>query len=213
MNYTEFKKKVIGLPLIFSRDMPAFNENEQAMRNQFRRWQARGLIIKLRKGVYILNEGDRKNNPSRQFIANQLYAPSYVSMEYALNFYGLIPERITSITSVSTRKTSRFSNILGVFTYRHVAPGAFRGFGALKDEAGLPFLIASPEKAVVDFLYLGLRGVKAVSPDMFRASYRFQNTEKLSPAKISLMAGFFKSKRLTGTASLFCEFLREERGR
>ncbi|MCX5686964.1 MAG: hypothetical protein NTW09_05880 [Candidatus Omnitrophica bacterium] len=211
MNYADFRKMVLRLPVISSKDILFFERKRQSIRNQLNRWQDRGLVVKLRRGMYILNENDRKVNPSRQFIANQLYAPSYVSLEYALNLYGLIPERVTEVTNVSTRKTVTFKNALGVFVYQHIKPAAFSGFKAARDEAGLSFFIALPEKAVVDFLYLNINKMEPSDTAIFGASYRFQNTESLSRAKIMKMATLFGNEKLTRLAGSFCQFIKNER--
>lgn len=207
----EFKKKVIGFPIIPSADLLLFEGKRQAARNQLNRWLNKGLIIKLRRGLYVLNENDRKINPSGVYLANQLYAPSYISLEYALGFYGLIPERVKSVTSVTAKKTARFTNILGVFTYQHIKAEALRGYEAVKDKNGFDFLIASPEKAIVDFLYFSLERVRSFDIDIFESSFRFQNTEDLDGGKIIRMARLFKNKKLTKFARLFCEFIRKER--
>jgi len=211
MNYAQFKNRVLNLPLILSKDILSFEKNRQALLNQLKRWQDRQLIIKLKKGVYILNQNDRKINPSRQFIANQLYAPSYVSLEYALGFYGIIPERVIEVTCVATKKTARFLNKSGTFTYQHIKPAAFRGFKTLKDENGLTYFIAEPEKAVVDFLYLNLDKFKRDDKDIFEGSYRFQNAETLNKKRIIELAGCFNNRKLSKIASLFCEFIERQK--
>lgn len=211
MDYKQFKNSVLHLPLIPSKDLERGQSNKQIIRNQLRRWQDKGLIFKLKRGMYLLNANDRKINPSRQFIANQLYMPSYVSLEYALNFYDLIPERVSEVTSVTTKKTIRFVNDLGIFTYQHIKSKAFRGFKMTKDEMGLTFFIAEPEKAVIDFLYLNFDKIKISNKDVFESSYRFQNTETLSQRRIMELAGLFESEKLTRFAQLFCEFIRQER--
>ena len=213
MNYTEFKNNFRHLPLISSRDVVRLKEDKQAIRNQLNRWLKRGLIIALKRGVYLLNENDRGVNPGRAFIANQLYAPSYVSLEYALNFYGLIPEMVYDVTSVTTRKTLRLKNKLGNFIYQHIKPESFRGFKAVKEDSGLSFFIAEPEKAVVDFLYLNLGRIKANDKTVFEISYRFQNVEGLSKSKITAYTALFKNAKLKKVASRFCGFLKLERQR
>lgn len=211
MNYREFKNKVQHLPLVLSRDLVRFRKDKQSIRNQLCRWQKKALIIKLKKGIYILNEGDRKITPCRQFIANQLCVPSYISMEFALNFYGLIPERVTVVTSVTTRKTAQFTNELGDFVYQRIKPAAFRGFKSVKADGGLDFFIAVPEKAIVDFLYLNSSAFKG-DAHIFESSYRFQNIEELSIEKIKEFAKLFGNNKLNRVAGLFCDYLKEERG-
>ena len=210
MTYAQFKSKFQGLPLIVSKDVLRMEKNGQAIRNQFNRWHKKGLIIKLKRGVYLFNASDRKVDPSLIFLANQLYAPSYVSLEFALNYYGLIPERVADATSVSTKKTMRLKNELGVFIYQHIKPEAFRGFRMLKEERGSSLLLAEPEKAVVDFLYLNLNKFKADPEGKFNYSYRFQNLEKLKYKRLIELAEAFNNKRLMSVTQCFCDFIRKE---
>jgi len=209
MNFTEFKEKFQELPFISARAVMALEQDPQAMRNQLTRWHKKGLIIQLKRGIYALNKGDRKVNSSRFFLANQLLWPSYVSLESALGYYGLIPEAVADVTSVTTKKTSRFTNPIGRFVYQRVKPDAFRGYRSYKDEAGLECLIAEPEKAVLDFLYLNLRKCKTEAKAAFKESYRFQNIEGLKPKKVLSWAHLFKNSRLEAVAGEFCEFLKE----
>jgi hypothetical protein len=211
MNFTEFKNKFQGLPFISSRAMMAHAQDRQALRNQLTRWQKKGLIIQLKRGIYALNKGDRKVNPSRFFLANQLLWPSYVSLESALSYYGFIPESVADITSVSSKKTSRFTNPIGRFVYQCIKPEAFRGYYSYKDEAGLECLIAEPEKAVVDFLYLNLGKFKAPAQAVFKEAYRFQNIDGLKIKKILFWARLFKNIRLEAVTGKFCAFIRGEK--
>ncbi|MBI5874108.1 MAG: hypothetical protein HZB36_08260 [Candidatus Omnitrophica bacterium] len=212
MDYNTFKKRFINFPVIQTRDILALEkDSRQVLFNQLARWRKRGLIFKLKRGVYMLNENDRKINPEKPFIANQLYAPSYVSLEYALSFYELIPEAVADVTSVTTKKTASFENKFGKFIYQHIRPCAFRGFKAAKDASGGTCLLAVPEKAVVDFIYLNLHLFKPGDRDIFEQSYRFQNLEILKLKKIKEMACLFNNHKLIKVAATFCEFARTQR--
>ena len=211
MNFAQFKDRFSDLSYIPGRFAMASVENRQVMRNQLTRWQKKGLLIQLKRGVYVLNKNDRKVNPSRFFFANQLLWPSYVSLESALGHYGLIPEAVMDVTSVTSKKTSRFKNLLGEFIFQRIKPAAFRGFRSYKDEAGLDVFIAEPEKAVIDFLYLNLRKFKTGAKSVFKESYRFQNTELLSPRKVLLWARLFENRRLVTVAGDFCDFIKGEK--
>jgi len=210
MNYREFKNKFQESPIIISRDVVRAEEDSQVVRNQLNRWQKKGLIIKLKRGVYLFNKNDRKIDPNLIFVANQLYAPSYVGLEFALNYYGLIPERVVDLTSISTKKTIHFENKLGVFIYQHVQPGAFRGFKLSKDERGMPLLLAEPEKAVVDFLYLNLNKFKSDVEKQFKNSYRFQNVESLKQKRLIELAKYFENKKLMWLVESFSNFIMNE---
>ena len=208
MRYSDFKKRFASAPLIFSSEVVKHARNPQAGRNQLFRWKKKGLIVQVKKGLYLFNPDERKATPSRFALAASLYSPSYVSMETALNLYGLIPERAADVTSVTTKKTTAFENEFGRFVYQHLKPQSFRGFILQKDEAGLPFFIAQPEKAVVDFFYFNLRRYKKAAPDIFTHSFRFQNTGSLRPAHIMRFARLFNNRKLLSWARDFCSFIK-----
>ncbi|MFN0188273.1 MAG: hypothetical protein ACKVQV_06190 [Bacteroidia bacterium] len=116
-------------------------------------WQKKGYIKKLRNGCYIFS--DRKINEHSLFqIANKLYEPSYISLESALSFYGFIPEGVYSIQSVSTRKTNVFTTPVGTFNYFTLKNSFYFGYRLVNENSEFPFRIATPEKTVLDFLYL-----------------------------------------------------------
>jgi predicted transcriptional regulator of viral defense system len=106
------------------------------------------LFVKLRNGFYTLKD----NQASLYTIANRLYRPSYISLESALSFYGIIPETVYSTTSVSTKATREFESELGIFSYQKIKKPAFIGY-QLKDVYGEKVLMADPEKALADYLY------------------------------------------------------------
>ena len=111
----------------------------------------KGVIVRVKKGLYIFGEGYRKKPYSRELLANLIYGPSYISLDYALQYHGLIPERIEALTSVTTGRSRRFETPVGLFTYRKISVQAFR-FGMTRVELGeqSAFLIAIAEKALAD---------------------------------------------------------------
>ena len=211
MRYLTFKNKVDSFPVITQNQLQIIDDPPQLIKNQLNRWQKKGLIIKLKKGMYVLCESDRKINPSKLFLANQLYFPSYVSTEYALGFYDLIPERVTDITSVTPRKTYKIKNALGIFVYQHMKPSGFIGFVSIKDENGFGVFIAQPEKAIVDFFYLNLFYFKEkYDLDIFEKSFRFQNLDRLKRNKLFLYSESFHSQKLKSVIENFCKFMRRK---
>jgi predicted transcriptional regulator of viral defense system len=113
------------------------------------------FFTKLRNGLYALEE---KRLPA-YFVANKLYRPSYVSLETALSFYGIIPETVYSITSVTSSPTQNFDTLGMEFTYTRIKQKAFGGY-TVKKEDDKTFFIAEPEKALADYLYLVSIGKK-----------------------------------------------------
>lgn len=206
MKYLDFKNKVKDMPVISSSLFVYLDINEQTLRNQISGWKKKGLILQLKKGQYVLNENDRKAKVSKLFLANQIYTPSYISNEYALMFYDLIPERVVDLTSVTTRKTAMFKNDFGYFIYQHLSIKCFEGFIERKDENKRSFLIAEPEKAVVDFIYFNLpRFTRNI--DIFEESFRFQNYSNLNRLKLHKFAALFRNKKLSDIVTLFCEVI------
>ena len=114
--------------------------------------EKKGLLIRLKRGQYVVSPEISGKELSVGLIANHLYGPSYVSLHWALRWYGLIPERVHTVTSVTTRHTREFKNSLGRFTFRGVSPGYFPIGIKIQEDAGLNFLLATPEKALCDML-------------------------------------------------------------
>lgn len=196
MNFFNFRSKVGKFPLISIKNLKLAGLYTHALKIQLSRWVQSKKIVKLRKNIYILNAEDRRINPSRMFLAREIYSPSYISLETALSYYGLIPERVVDITSLTTRKTTAFKNEYGVFSYRHIQPHFFTGFLENKDEENLPFFIATPEKAVVDFIYFNLIQFAKDYKEVLTESYRFQNLGNLRKNKMLGYASLIKNKKL-----------------
>ncbi len=139
--------------------MGCFNINQVLLwdkhfdRNNLTRWCRRGLLVKLRNQNYAFPEYRQVPDFSR-YVANRIYAPSYISLHSALSFYGMIPEEVVQLTSVTTLKTARFNNAFGIFHYQNVKPTLYFGYEIklMRDRRGVMF--ATPEKALLDLLYL-----------------------------------------------------------
>ena len=151
MNFLNFREKFFDLS-VFTPDQvytwhPGFD------RNNFHRWIQKGLIIRLRNGYYTFREF--KSLPHYRFyFANKIYKPSYISLHSALAYYGLIPESVVQITSVTTLKTENFVNDIGEFTYKKISRNLFFGYRTIETDKNKSCLIAAPEKGIIDLLYL-----------------------------------------------------------
>ena len=109
-----------------------------------------GNLFRIINGLY-----ETDPNTPGCYLAGSIYGPSYISFEYALSFYGLIPERVSTITSATfnKKKKKQYNNSFGVFTYRDVPTLAYPEEILLKQENGYYYQLASPEKALCDKLY------------------------------------------------------------
>ncbi len=122
-------------------------------RNNLTRWCRKGMLVKLRNQHYAFTEYRQVPDFSR-YVANRIYMPSYISLHSAFSFYGMIPEEVVQFTSVTTLKTAKFENAFGTFHYQNVKSPLYFGYGMKKLQNGRCMLMATPEKALLDFLYL-----------------------------------------------------------
>lgn len=123
-----------------------------------------GEVIRLRRGFYCLAR-KFQNQPLNLFsVAHQCYGPSYISLESALSFHGLIPEGVFDITSISFNKSLSFSTPLGRFVYKHIPLKDFFQGVERKVEDGHVFYMAAPWKALCDYVYVYKMKWKSIDP-------------------------------------------------
>lgn len=126
-------------------------KNYERPRDKISDYLRKGVIVRIKKGLYIFGEGYRKKPYSRELLANLIYGPSYISLDYALQYHGLIPERVEALTSVTTGRSRRFETPVGLFTYRKISVQVFRfGMTRVELDGQSAFLIAIAEKALAD---------------------------------------------------------------
>jgi hypothetical protein len=112
-------------------------------------------LIRVKRGVYIFGERFARKPYSSEVLANMMYGPSYVSLEWACQYHRLIPEKVTTVTSVTTQRSRQFQTPLGLFTYDHLPLRAFpTGINLIKFSDTQQALIATKEKALADLLIL-----------------------------------------------------------
>ena len=175
MRYIELVEKIGRTGLIRPRDIPFFGK-PSTIRPQLSKWKQQGKLIELRKGFYILLSRI-KPAPPLFYLANALLFPSYVSLQSALSYYGFIPEAVFAITSVSTRRTRKFSTPLGTFIYRKIKQELFWGYSKV-NFGEFNALVAVPEKALLDTVYITHENLD---------SLRLQNLEDLNKEKLEKM--------------------------
>lgn len=118
----------------------------------------KGYLIRVKKGLYTWGAALSSSPYSKEVLANLIFGPSYVSLEYALSYHGLIPERVETLTSVTTKRAKQFETPVGLFTYDHLHEKTYPwGFQLVRLNRETSFYIASPEKAVLDTLSLRVK--------------------------------------------------------
>jgi len=150
MTYLEFKNALQEFPVFSVREVekhfPGFDSRRLV------EWQQKGYVQKLRNRYYRFTD-EEINEEYLFYCANEIYSPSYVSLESALSLHGFIPEGVFQITSCTTLKTNAFETPIGHFSYRNIKSDLFFGYH-LQQWDDHHYAIAGPEKTILDYLYL-----------------------------------------------------------
>lgn len=206
MDWNRFLQKLGDTPLISTENLRAFQDEAGTIEVQVSRWTKAGKLLQLRRGVYVIAPPYRRTDVFEPFVANVLKSPSYISLEKALEFHGLIPEAVPVVTSLTTKRQGRFQTPVGNFSYRHIQPSYFWGYTAVSHEHQMGY-VARPEKALLDLIYLNnLR----VTPD-YLEGMRFQNIEKMDSKVLLQFAGKFNKPSLEAAAKAVASFLKSQR--
>ena len=205
MQLDVFIQKVQTFPVVDMRVFPPAERNSLSLKVQISRWVKSGKLIQLKRGLYLLAEPYRKISPQEFFIAGALKAPSYVSLEKALEYHGLIPEAVSVYTSVTTKRTETLDTPVGRYVYQHVKPSLFWGYTSATVE-GQTFFMAEPEKALLDLFYL--QHIKVTAD--YLAEMRLQNVGHIKSNKLLLYARRFQKKNLVQAAKLVAEYVQRE---
>lgn len=171
--------------------------SRQQMKLQLVRWVKAGKLQKIRRGVYILNKPYRKAEPHPFNTANQIKQGSYVSLQSALAFYSMIPEYVPVVTSITTGRPEKVKTPVGVFLYRHLKKPLFSGFQNVEVISGQHALVATPEKALLDLIYLTPQG----DSKEYIEELRLQNISLISMENLKKEAEKFKSKKMENALS------------
>lgn len=201
--YQRFREQLSEFPVVTLQDIkitfPDFDTKNLV------NWQKKGYLVKLRNGFYVFRETDIDEYLLYK-IANKIYEPSYISLESALSFYGIIPEAVFIIQSVSTRKTKCFETPVGVFNFRTIKHSLYFGY-RLISKNGYTFRFASREKAVLDFLYLrpdikDYAGIEALR-------WNREELQKLKIEKLSEYLTLYSSATLNEKINLLINYIHD----
>ncbi len=180
--------------------------NPSEVQRQLSRWTAGGRLYQLRRGLYALAPPFQKIKPHPFLIANRLVRGSYVSCQSALAFYGLIPEYVPVITSVTPGRPARWETPLGVFEFRHLKTDLRRGYRLSEVSAGQQAFVATPEKALLDLIYLQPNG----DSPAYLQELRLQNLEQLHLEALQHQATLAQSPKLRRAVQIVSALARAE---
>jgi predicted transcriptional regulator of viral defense system len=177
------------------------------VRRQLTRWTKAGRLFQLRRGLYSLAPPYQKAKPHPFVIANRMVPGSYVSCQSALAHHAVIPEYAPSVISVCVDRPRQWDTPLGSYRFRHIQRGYLFGYELLELGGGQQALVAEPEKALLDLIYLAPGG----DSEVYLRSLRLQNLQQLDEGVLGDLAGGFRKPKLMRTADQVATWIRDER--
>jgi len=175
MEFERLLEIIGGEPIFETSLLLAGNINPNIVRLQLNRWTKNGRIYQLRRGLYAVAPPYQRTKPHPFLIANRLQRASYISMQSALAFYNLIPDTVNVTVSIAAGRPERLKTPLGIFEFRHIKPDLFRGY-RMTDLHNQHALVATPEKALLDLVYLQPDG----ETKEYLQELRLQNLDRLN---------------------------------
>ena len=206
MYFQQVAPLLANLPLFESGHLYAGANNLQQVQRQLADWVRAGKIVQLRRGLYTVAPPYQSEHPHSYLIANHLVRGSYVSLHTALSHYDLIPEHVAVVTSVTTGRPGTWQNPYGYFSYQHIQPALFFGFQYRQVTQTQWAYVATPEKALLDLIYL--------TPDADSAGYiralRLQNLDQLDVERLTAYVERADKPKLKRALSHILHLIEEE---
>jgi predicted transcriptional regulator of viral defense system len=201
MKWRDFLKLVADEPIFTSAILKAGQISTNRIQQQLVRWVKADRIIQLRRGVYMVAEPYQRISPHPFLVANKLKRASFVSLQSALAHYGMIPEYVPVVTSVTVGRPEERRTEVGRFIFRHIKKSLFTGFREVEIVSSQFVFIASPEKAFLDLVYLT---PKADTLD-YLYELRLQNYDRVDRFTLTELADLSNNKKLIRAAKTFIE--------
>jgi len=209
MEFNRLLTLLEDVPVFESSLLLAGDVRPESVRLQLARWNRSGKIIQLRRGLYAIAPPYRKTKPHPFAVANLLQHASYVSLQSALAFHGLIPDAVQVTLSAAAGRPERLETPLGIFEFRHIKPEYLHGYRMTRLESsqpGQPALVATPEKALLDLVYLQPGGDTL----NYLMELRLQNLDRLDLDELRRQAGIFHSPKLHRAAQVIARLAQNE---
>ena len=192
MRFEELLTLIGDEPVFSSSLLDVIGVSQRQARLQLVRWVTAGKLIRLRRSLYALNHPFRRIEPHPFLLANRIRKASYVSLQSALSYYSMIPEYVPIVTSVTTGRPEEVRTGLGIYAFRHMRKPLFGGFLSVTVAPGQSSFLATPEKALLDLIYLSPGGDQAAYID----GLRLQNEKALSTQALTEAARLFGSPKI-----------------
>lgn len=196
---TKLEQKLINYPLICLTDTELaaiLNINDHQKYGQIKRAVKKRALIHVKRGLYCLGNHLTIKKPHPFMLAQVIYWPSYLSLESALSYYGLIPESVYTVTSVTTKRAKEFKTCFGSFSYQKLPNKNFFVEVKLIKEKNYSFFIASPWKAITDYVFCNKKDWKGLAPLSEDLRIELDDLPQLSLEKIAIFNDFYRDGRV-----------------
>jgi predicted transcriptional regulator of viral defense system len=207
MEFNELLEIISDEPVFETGLLLAGDAKAADVRRQLSRWRQSGKIYQLRRGLYSLAPPFQKTRPHPFLVANRMLPSSYVSLQSALAYYGMIPEHVPVTTSVTTSRPARWETPLGIYDFRHIQIPFFGGFRLVDLGDKQQAFVATPEKALLDLIYLEPRGDTLD----YLTELRLSSLERLDRQHLDHLVGKIGKPKLRRAAAVI-QALAEEEG-
>ncbi len=207
MNWQKLLTEFAERPLFHSSMLNIFSENPQHVQVQLARWVKAGKLSKIRRQWYLIEKPFRSKDVPIPVIATTVVHPSYLSLEWALQYYEMIPEYVPNPTCVTTDRAVQFTAQNCLFIYYHIQPSLFMGYYQTEWN-GQKILIAHPEKALLDKLYIFLRKNK-FSIEWLQ-ELRLQNLNRLNINRFKSISKKINLKCFERAVEITVQYLKEQ---
>lgn len=206
MKFADLLESTAANPIFETGYLLAGDVDANDVRRQLVRWTNSGKIHQLRRGLYALAEPWAPTRPHPFVIANELVRGSYVSLQSALAYHGLIPEAVPVTTSVGPGSPNRWSTPWGDFEHRHLGAAYRRGYDRLEVRDDQHAFVARPEKALLDLVHLTPGG----DDERYLRELRLQNLDRLDLDTLLDLAEALGKPKLRRAARRITEIAEEE---
>jgi predicted transcriptional regulator of viral defense system len=206
MKFGELLDIVAEEPLFETGLLLTGDVDSKDVRRQLSRWVQAGKILQLRRGLYALAPPYNKRVPHPFLVANHLSRGSYVSCQSALAHYGLIPEYVPVTTSVSGDRPARWSTPLGMFEFHRVKKEFLYGYRKVQVIPEEEAFVATPEKALLDLIYLHPGG----DLPAYLRELRLQNLERLNLDELESQVTSSRQPKLHRAAKVIVALVQAE---
>ena len=207
MNFDDLLQIIGDDPVFESSLLFAGDVDPRYIRLQLGRWINSGRVYQLRRGLYSIAPPYQKTKPHPFLVANHLQHSSYVSLQSALAYYDLIPETVYSTASVTAGRPERLENPLGIYEFRHIKTNLLFGY-QMADLGTQAALVATPEKALLDLVYLQPGGELS----NYLHALRLQNLDRLNLDLLQKQTDLFASPKMQAAKKNILQLILDEAG-